>query len=341
MNRSFSPPGRLSVAKDNPSPSILRDSLASSLSTARDFGEMMIPFTNKERGAARINASLRSFAKPGTWFAPMWAVVMGVISSPHSGWNFATLGRVALLMIMAGPLLCAFSQVINDHYDRDVDRINEPLRPTAANQLGGRTIAIVALVLAGLALSIAFYLGTSVGYLALVGLFLAFIYSAPPLRLKALDGWLANGACAFAYEGMAWLAGAAAFGHMSNGIIAIAICYSLGAHGLMTLNDFKSLEGDKKLGLRSIPVMLGVKGALRQAVVFINLFQACAMAYVLSYGAWIEAAAMNLLLILQLPMQMRLARDPKGNAPWYCAAGIPLFCWSMLAAALALRFGRF
>ena len=84
------------MAKDNPSPSILRDSLASSLSTARDFGEMMIPFTNKERGAARINASLRSFAKPGTWFAPMWAVVMGVISSPHSGWNFATLGRVAL-----------------------------------------------------------------------------------------------------------------------------------------------------------------------------------------------------------------------------------------------------
>ena len=48
---------------------------------------------------------------------------------------------------------------------------------------------------------------------------------------------------------------------------------------------------------------------------------------------------MNLLLILQLPMQMRLARDPKGNAPWYCAAGIPLFCWSMLAgcACAALR----
>jgi hypothetical protein len=50
---------------------------------------------------------------------------------------------------------------------------------------------------------------------------------------------------------------------------------------------------------------------------------------------------MNLLLILQLPMQRRLTRDPAANAPVYCASAIPLFCWSMLAAALAVRFGGF
>ena len=320
---------------------ILADSAQSTVATVRDFAVMLLPFSNKERGAARINASLRSFAKPGTWFAPMWAIMVGAIASPHSHWDVWTIVRVLAGMVMAGPLLCAFSQIVNDHFDRDVDRINEPLRPTAAGQLGGQTIAVVAIVLAVLALAIAFALGRVVGYLAIGGMLLALAYSTPPLRLKAHNGWLANTACAFSYEGFAWLAGTATFGTLTTGSVVVASLFSLGAHGLMTLNDFKSLAGDRALGLRSIPVMLGERKALLQAVTFINFFQAVALCYVLSHGSWIAAAVMNLLLIIQLPMQVKLARDPAKFAPWYCASGIPMFCWSMLAAALALRFGGY
>jgi chlorophyll synthase len=167
------------------------------------------------------------------------------------------------------------------------------------------------------------------------------MYSVPPVRLKARNGWLANTACALSYEGFAWMAGSAAFGKVSLGTVVLAVLFSLGAHGLMTLNDFKSVAGDRELGLRSIPVMLGERRALLQAVTFINLFQALAIAYVISNKQWIEALIMNALLIFQLPMQGKLSKDPKRFAPWYCAAGIPLFCWSMLAGALALRFGGF
>ncbi len=327
------------MASDNKR--ILADSVNSSLSTAREFGAMLLPFTDKEKGAARINASLRSFAKPGTWFAPMWAVMVGAVGSRYSHWDFVTIGKVLLLMFMAGPLLCAFSQVINDHFDRDVDRINEPDRPTAVGSMSGRTILVIAAVLGLLALAIAFWMGRTVGYLAGAGMILAIAYSAPPLRLKAQNGWLANLACALSYEGFAWMAGAAAFGPLTNGTIVLAILFSLGAHGLMTLNDFKSVEGDRKLGLRSLPVILGERGALRQAIVFINGFQLLAMCYVLSEGRPIEFAVMSLLLVLQLPMQARLARNPKANAPVYCASAIPLFCWSMLASSLAVRFGGF
>ena len=320
---------------------VLAESAQSTVSTAREFGAMLLPFTDKERGAARINASLGTFAKPGTWFAPMWAIMVGAIGSTGSHWDIATIARIIVAMFMAGPLLCAFSQVINDYFDRDVDRINEPNRPTAANMLSTRTIFLVAAVLGGLALAIAFALGRTVGYLALAGMVLALAYSTPPLRLKARNGWLANTACALSYEGFAWLAGSAAFGKVTLGTVVLAVVFSLGAHGLMTLNDFKSVEGDRQLGLRSIPVMLGEKRALLQAVTFINLFQAIALAYVLSNKAWIEALVMNVLLVAQLPMQGKLSRDPKRLAPWYCAAAIPLFCWSMLAGALALRFGGF
>jgi len=331
-------PGNTSVARRN----VLAESAGATAITAREFVAMLLPFTDKQRGADRINASLRSFAKPGTWFAPMWAIMVGAISAPATHWDFLTIGKILAAMFMAGPLLCAFSQVINDHFDRDVDRINDPERPSAAGIMGGTTVAIVALGLAAVALAIAFFLlGTTAGYLALAGLLLAVAYSVPPLRLKARDGWLANTACAFSYEGFAWAAGAAAFGGLTTGTMVLAALYSFGAHGLMTLNDFKSLAGDRALGLRSIPAMLGPKGAIVQAVTFIDVFQVLAIAFVVFHQQWIAAGAMTLLFLVQIPMQRKLAADPAKNAPWYCASAIPPFCYAMLASALAVRFGGF
>jgi chlorophyll synthase len=309
--------------------------------TVGQFGAMMLPFANRTTGAARINASLRTFAKPGTWFAPMWAMLVGCVASGNAHWTFPSVGRVLLGMILAGPLLCAFSQVTNDWFDREVDRINEPDRPTAANLLSPITVGAISIGLATVALALAAYLGTNVFYLAIGGLALALAYSAPPLRLKARNGWLANAACAFAYEGFAWVAGAAIFGHVTTGTLVLATLYSLGSHGLMTLNDFKSYEGDTRLGLRSLPVMLGLDGALRAAFSFIDVFQVLAIGYVLFNRMWLAGGIMLLLFVVQIPMQRKLATDPKGLAPWYCASAIPPFVWGMLVAALAIRSGGF
>ncbi len=321
--------------------SVFGDSARSTVETVGQFGAMMLPFANRTTGAARINASLRTFAKPGTWFAPMWAMIVGCVASGNAHWTFPSVGRVLLGMILAGPLLCAFSQVANDWFDRDVDRINEPDRPTAANLLAPGTVLAIAATLATLALALAAALGTTVLYLSLGGLALALAYSAPPLRLKARSGWLANGACAFAYEGFAWVAGAAIFGHVTTGTLVLASLYSLGSHGLMTLNDFKSYEGDKRLGLRSLPVMLGLAGALRAAFAFIDVFQVLAIAFVLGHRMWLAGGVMLVLFLVQIPMQRKLATDPKGLAPWYCASAIPPFVWGMLVSALALRSGGF
>jgi chlorophyll synthase len=322
-------------------PGVLRDSARSTVETVGQFGAMMLPFANRKTGAARINASLRTFAKPGTWFAPMWAMLVGCVASGNAHWTFPSVGRVLLGMLLAGPLLCAFSQIANDWFDRDVDRINEPERPTAANALAPQTVLLVALALLAAALGVAYALGMTVLYLAIGGVVLALAYSAPPLRLKARNGWLANAACAFSYEGFAWVAGAAAFGHVTRGTVVLAALYSLGSHGLMTLNDFKSYEGDKRLGLRSLPVLLGLDGALRAAFVFIDLFQVLAIGYVLTRHMWLAAGVMTVLFVVQLPMQRKLATDPKGLAPWYCASAIPPFVWGMLVSALAIRSGGF
>ncbi len=65
----------------------------------------------------------------------------------------------------------------------------------------------------------------------------------------------------------------------------IALLYSVGAHGIMTLNDFKSVEGDKRMGIDSLPVLLGVGNAARFACLVMAVPQVVVVALLLTMAA--------------------------------------------------------
>jgi len=274
--------------------------------------------------------------KPITWFAPMWAFACGAVSSGASARWMAAAAGVAL----AGPLVCATSQAVNDWYDRHVDAINEPLRPIPSGRIPGRWGLYIACLWTALSLFVASTLGPWVFVAAIIGLALAWAYSAPPLRLKQ-NGWLGNSAVGLAYEGLPWFTGAAA---MASGlpdirIISLALLYSLGAHGIMTLNDFKSVEGDAKMGVRSLPVQLGVEGAVRIACVVMVLPQAAVIVLLWRWSHPLHAAAVAALLVGQFALMARLLKDPRGQAAFYNATGTTLYVLGMLVSAFALRSG--
>ena len=81
-------------------------------------------------------AAVLELLKPITWFAPMWAFACGVVSS---GLSASTRWTVVLAGVaLAGPLVCAASQAVNDWYDRHLDAINEPNRPIPSGRIPGR-----------------------------------------------------------------------------------------------------------------------------------------------------------------------------------------------------------
>ena len=172
-------------------------------------------------------------------------------------------------------MVCATSQAVNDWYDRHVDAINEPQPPDPVGP-HARAAGASTSPSAGpcLSLLVATLLGPWGFGAAVVGLALAWAYSAPPLRLKR-NGWWGNSAVAACYEGLPWFTGAAvmAAGRPGWPIIILAALYSVGAHGIMTLNDFKSVEGDRRMGIDSLPVLLGVDRAARVACLFMALPQ--------------------------------------------------------------------
>ena len=172
----------------------------------------------------------------------------------------------------------------------------------------------------------------------LAALALAWAYSAPPLRLKA-NGWWGNLACGLSYETLPWItAGAVLLGTLPGWpVLAIGLLYGLGAHGIMTLNDFKSIEGDRRTGVRSLPVLLGAGGAARVALRIMGAAQLAVAALLLSLGLWLAAAVVLALLAAQGMLMPRFLRDPRAGAIRYSAAGVGLYVLGMLASALALR----
>jgi chlorophyll/bacteriochlorophyll a synthase len=280
--------------------------------------------------------ALLELLKPITWFAPMWAFACGVVSSgvPVSGhWPLIIAG-----LILAGPLVCAMSQAVNDWYDRHVDAINEPNRPIPSGRVPGRWGFYIACLWTVLSLAVAAALGEWVLAAAVVGLVLAWAYSAPPFRLKQ-NGWLGNSAVAICYEGLPWFTGAAVMAAALPDwrIVLFALLYSFGAHGIMTLNDFKSVEGDKRMGILSLPVQLGVDGAARLACVVMAIPQVVVIAFLLGWGRPWQAAMVAALLIGQLLLMTRLLRSPRREAAWYNATGTTLYVLGMLVCAFALR----
>jgi chlorophyll synthase len=282
-------------------------------------------------------SAIAELFKPITWFPPMWAFACGVIASgvPMQGkWTLAIMG-----IALAGPFVCATSQAVNDWFDREVDAINEPQRPIPSGRMPGRWGLYIAIFWTVVSLAVASLLGPWGFGAATVGLALAWAYSAPPLRLKR-NGWWGNAACGFSYEGIAWTTGAAvmAGGQMPGGAsLALAALYSAGTHGIMTLNDFKAIEGDRRMGIRSLPVQLGVRGAGRAACWIMALPQ---MAVVLLLAAWgrpVHAVAVGLLLGLQLLLMDRFMASVRERALWYSGFGVPVFVAGMMVSAFAVR----
>ena len=281
-------------------------------------------------------AAALELLKPITWFAPMWAFGCGVVSAglPMGGRWLVVAAGVAL----AGPLVTGTSQAANDWFDRHVDAINEPGRPIPSGRVPGRAGLWIAFAWTALSLLVAATLGRWAFGAAVIGLALAWAYSAPPVRLKQ-NGWWGNLACAACYEGLPWFTGAAIMAGAlpSPHIVLAAFLYSAGAHGIMTLNDFKSVEGDRLTGIRSLPVILGVDRAAGLACAAMALPQAVVIALLLAWGAPLYAACVVLLLAAQLVLMPRLLRAPRANAPWYQATGTTLYVLGMLVTAFALR----
>ena len=282
-------------------------------------------------------AALLRLLKPITWFPPMWAYLCGIVSSG------AALGAdpvaLALGVALAGPVVCGMSQAANDWCDRHVDAINEPDRPIPSGRVPGRWGLWVALAMTVLALALGIRLGPWGWAAVAAACVAAWAYSAEPARLKRSWLW-GPGLVGLSYETLPWITGAVV---LSGGaapdarVLIVALAYGIGAHGIMTFNDFKAEAGDRAMGIRSLPAAFGPARAARIACAVMLAPQLAVVLALTAWGAPWHAAAIAVLIAAQLAAMARVLTDPERLAPWFNGTGVALSVAGMMVAALALR----
>ena len=300
------------------------------------------------RGAAAGETSIwkvrLQLMKPITWIPLMWGVICGAASSGNYTWALEDVLKAVTCMLLAGPLMAGYTQTVNEFYDREIDAVNEPYRPIPSGAVSTPQVVTQILVLLVAGFGVAYFLDRWAGHtfptitcIALGGALVAYIYSAPPLKLKK-NGWIGNYALGASYIAIPWWTGHALFGDLNPTVVILTTIYSFAGLGIAIVNDFKSVEGDRQFGLRSLPVMFGVNTAAWICVVLIDVFQAGIAGYLIFvlhenfYG--------TLLLLLTIPQitfqDMYFLRDPLENDVKYQASAQPFLVLGMLVTGLAL-----
>ena len=279
--------------------------------------------------------SLLELIKPVTWFPPMWAFLCGVVSVGALNSNNTILILSGLLL--AGPLVCGMSQAVNDWCDRHVDAINQPERPIPSGRVSAGWGFFTGITMSAISILFAYYLGSLIFFATIIGVLAAWLYSLEPIRLKR-SAIFGPGVVAICYEGLPWFTGAAIFtiSLPNKEVLIVLSLYALGAHGIMTMNDFKATKGDKLLGINSLPVILGRKPATLVACLIMLFPQLIVISLFYFWGSLILAITLAVCVLLQSLSMIFLIRDPEKNTPFFNMTGVLLYIAGMMLSANGL-----
>jgi 4-hydroxybenzoate polyprenyltransferase len=186
-------------------------------------------------------------------------IILAVFFSDAAvAFEFFSLLGILLLLIAAW---CAWlaSVVVNDCYDMRIDALTNPQRPLIEATIPLELYRVYGLIFFFFSLVFSGIVSFSAMLLLLSYQAIAWLYSAPPLRLKQYPG-IATFLAAFAGI-LVLVSGSIAVSktHSIEGLPLILLGYLFLAYFLaLPIKDFKDIEGDKKDGVYTIPVLLGV-----------------------------------------------------------------------------------
>lgn len=257
---------------------------------------------------------------PVTWISVFPCLAGGVMASGAMQPSIHDYLLLSALFIIYGPLGTGFSQSVNDYYDLELDMVNEPSRPIPSGRLSKKeaiwnwSLVLCAAVLLGTWISI--HIGGQRGMVfagtLLTGLFVGYIYSAPPLKLKK-NIFLSAPAVGLSYGFITYLSANALFSDIRTEVIGLACLNFFMAVALIIMNDFKSKEGDAKGGMKSLAVMIGSKNTFLVAFVIIDLVFASFAILAWSWGFHILMYVILASLAVNVFVQVPIYIDPKNS----------------------------
>lgn len=169
------------------------------------------------------------------------------------------------LAALSAALLLAAGNSINDFFDIDVDRVNRPSRPLPSGRVSQRTAVWIWAGGTASGILLSFWLSTVHFILAAAAALLLYAYSAMLKRVPLMGNLVVALIVTLAlfYGGLtvgppAPLLGAAVFAFLTT--VAREI-----------VKDVQDLQGDARVGARTLPLVVGVDAAVRLGTLILAL----------------------------------------------------------------------
>jgi 4-hydroxybenzoate polyprenyltransferase len=208
------------------------------------------------------------FSRPFTLVAPALGFASGALTAvgaaPHEPWS-AGLLTPALIGVAMAVVFNAGNNALNQIYDLEIDRVNKGKRPLPSGRLSLTGAWIFTAVTYALTLVLAWLVAPAgrheCFWIVLAAIVATYIYSVPPLRTKRRGIW-ANITIAIPRGVLLKVAGWSAV----KTVVGlepwfIGSIFGLFLLGASTTKDFADMEGDRRGGCRTLPIVYGVRRA--------------------------------------------------------------------------------
>ncbi|WP_445475105.1 geranylgeranylglycerol-phosphate geranylgeranyltransferase [Methanococcoides methylutens] len=153
---------------------------------------------------------------------------------------------------------------LNDYFDIDIDNVNKPSRPIPSGRVSLKGALYFSLILFGAGVAMAFLVNVLCGIIAMLNSFVLILYAKSlkrtPFFGNASVGYL---------TGSTFLFGGAVF--WMEGLQAVVVLFLLATLATIAreiVKDIEDVEGDKKEGARTLPILVGSKKASYVAAAF-------------------------------------------------------------------------
>ncbi len=185
-------------------------------------------------------------------------LLVGIISVGYGITSYLlqlTLGILTVFLITAG------GNVINDYYDREVDKINHPERPIPSGKIKPQTAVIYSAFLFSGGILSSYFISTCALLVASYAVFMLLLYESS-LKYEGLAGNIAVSILV----GMLFVYGGVIFGNLS--LMAIFATMAFFANlGREIIKDVEDMAGD--INRRTLPKKIGRKKASLLAMSFL------------------------------------------------------------------------
>ena len=204
--------------------------------------------------------ALLSLIRPINSFMIGLAVVVGIaIGSPDMLFS-----RLTIYGFITGFSISSYSMIINDIYDIEIDKVNQPERPLAKQIISINSALLLSLILLLIGLTSSMIISYSHLIITVIFSFLSWFYNIWGKK----QGIIGNSIVASSMS-IPFIFGGIITGNISLLVWSISLIAFLSGMGREIIKTIADVEGDKIKGIKSVSIQFGSRNAMLIACGFI------------------------------------------------------------------------